>query len=113
MRGRNSYVALVGDQMAGFSDMSSDGHIEMLFVSPRFAGQGVAGKLLKFLEQQAQGSSARQLTAEVSITARPFFEACGFDGEAEQLPMVQAVPLTNIRITKKEYRPAYHPTSHR
>jgi len=100
MRGRNSYIALVGDQIAGFSDVSAEGHIEMLFVSPHFAGQGVARQLLKFLEDQAQTHSARQLTAEVSITARPLFEACGFLVQIEQHPEVHGIVMRNFRMFK-------------
>lgn len=100
MRRRNSYVALVGDQIAGFSDVSRTGHINMMFVAPRFTRQGVARELITFLEQQVRGYSAKQLTADVSITARGFFEAAGFHVDAEQYPVMNGVVMTNFHMVK-------------
>lgn len=101
MLARGSYVALVGGEVAGFSDVSVDGYVDMMFVSPRFARRGVARELLLFLEALAQRSSTRELFANVSITARPFFEALGFRVEAEQHPVVEGVALTNFRMIKE------------
>lgn len=101
MRRRNSYVALVGEQIAGFSDVSRSGHIDMMFVAPRFTRQGVARELITFLEKQARSFSAKQLTADVSITARDFFEASGFHVDAEQHPVITDVAVTNFRMVKK------------
>lgn len=100
MCGRNSYVALVDDQVAGISDVTEQGYIEMLYVSPQFTGQGVAWQLLEFLEQQARDSAAQQLVADVSRTARPIFEARGFQVKAEQHPVIDGVAMVNFCMTK-------------
>ena len=73
MRRRRSYVALVEDQIAGFSDVSESGYIDMMYVSPGFARKRVADELIAFLEKQARSYSVQQLTADVSTTARPLF----------------------------------------
>ncbi|WP_460799196.1 GNAT family N-acetyltransferase [Microbacterium sp. GXF0217] len=101
MRARDSFVALVDDQVAGFSDVSAEGYIDMLFVSPRFGRRGVARTLLSFLEARARESAARQLSSNVSITARPFFEALGFHVVAEQHPETGGVVMTNFHMTKE------------
>lgn len=100
MRRRNSVVATLGDQVVGFSDVTRDGYIDMLYVSPDFERRGVARALMAFLEKQARNNSAPRLTAEVSITARPFFEAVGFHVEAEQHPVVNGMVMTNFHMTK-------------
>ena len=97
---RNSVVATLGDRVVGFSDVSKNGHIDMLYVPPDFARRGIARALMAFLEKQARSNSAQQLTANVSITARPFFEAVGFQVEAEQHPVVNGVVMTNFHMTK-------------
>ena len=97
---RNSVVATLGDQVVGFSDVSKNGYIDMLYVSPDFARKGVARALMAFLEDQARIYSAQQLVANVSTTARPFFEVVGFHVEAEQHPVVDGVVMTNFRMTK-------------
>jgi len=100
MRRRKSYVAVIGEQVVGFSDISDDGYIDMLYVSPDVARRGVARELLTFLEHQARSHGAKRLTANVSITARKFFEALGFQIVAEQHPVLDDVVFTNFRMMK-------------
>lgn len=100
MAARGSVVAVVRDEIAGFSDVSADGHIDMMFVAPAFTRRGVASALLAFLEARARASAARQLSADVSITARPLFESRGFTVEAVRHPIITGVRMTNFRMTK-------------
>lgn len=100
MRGRDSVVAVVDEAIAGFSDVSADGYIDMMFVSPRFSRQGVARTLLTQLEQRAAHGGARRLSADVSITARSFFERHGFTVEKEQRAVTAGVQMTNFHMTK-------------
>ncbi|CAO1649002.1 N-acetyltransferase domain-containing protein [Salinibacterium sp. NYA9b] len=100
MRARNSFVAVVDGEIAGFSDVSSDGDIDMMFVSPQHLRQGVASALLTFIEVVARERACPLLSANVSVTARPFFEKRGFQVEAEQHPVMNGVPLMNFRMTK-------------
>jgi putative acetyltransferase len=97
---RNSYVAIVGGAIAGFSDVSASGYIDMMFVSSRFARRGVASALLKELETEALTAGAPALSADVSITARPFFERHGFTVEVEQRPVVGGIQMTNFHMVK-------------
>lgn len=101
MLARESYVALVGEHLAGFSDVSTDGYIDMMFVSPRFARQGVARELLTFLELRARKMSASRLFSNVSITARPLFESFGFHVVDERHPVTGGVVMTNFHMLKK------------
>lgn len=98
---RSSCVAIVGGEIAGFSDVSDAGYIDMLFVSPRHGRQGVATALLAYVEAQALAAGIAELSADVSITARPVFERAGFAVEAEQHPMRGGVVMTNFRMTKR------------
>lgn len=98
MRRRQSYVAVVNDQVAGFSDVNEDGYIDMMYVDPEFARQGLARELITFLEKLARSYGAKQLSANVSITARAFFESVSFAVAAEQHPVVNGVVLTNFRM---------------
>ncbi len=98
---RNSYVATVDGAPAGFSDVNSAGYIDMLFVTPQFQRRGVARQLIRHVETHARSVQVTELTADVSITARPFFERHGFTVEAEQHPVRGGVPLTNYTMKKK------------
>jgi len=101
MQERNSYVATVDGAPAGFSDVNPAGYIDMLFVAPRYLRQGVARQLIGHVEAHARNEQLTELTADVSITARPFFERYGFTVEAEQHPVKAGVQLTNYKMKMK------------
>lgn len=100
MSSRNSFVATIRDEVVGFSDVDERGYIDMLFVSPRHQGLGVARAMLVEAERQAREQYARDLSADASITARPFFEKHGFSVESRQEPVRQGVKLVNYRMRK-------------
>ncbi|AUI52002.1 GNAT family N-acetyltransferase [Arthrobacter crystallopoietes] len=97
-KSRNTYVATIGGEVAGFSDVGDDGYIDMMFVAPRFGRRGVAGALLTHLHGIAVGAGASELYTNASITARPFFEQHGFAVVAEQHPVTLGVAMTNYRM---------------
>ena len=100
MQSRNSYVALLEKQITGFSDVDSEGHIDMMFVSPRHSRRGVASALLTHLQDHALVHGLHGLSVDASITARPFFERHGFAVVSKQYPVTAGVQMTNFRMTK-------------
>ena len=84
---RNSIVATIGGELAGFSDVSHDGYVDMMFVWPRHQRHGVAWQFLVRVEGHARSEGTPALSADASITARPFFERNGFTVEAKQHPV--------------------------
>lgn len=73
-----TWVAELDRTIAGLTDLEPDGHIDMMYVHPRFGGRGVAKALLAAVERRALENGIGRLYSEVSITARPFFERMGF-----------------------------------
>jgi putative acetyltransferase len=94
----NTYVATIGAEVAGFSDVGDDGYIDMMFVAPKFGRRGVAGALLAHLHGIAVRAGASMLYTNASITARPFFEQYGFAVVAEQHPITLCVEMTNYKM---------------
>lgn len=99
-RAATTVVAEVAGQVVGFAGLTGSGHVDMLFVGPRHGGRGVATSLLDDLLRTAQRRGAAEATAEVSLTARPFFEASGFRIAAEQHPVRDGIRLTNHRMCR-------------
>ena len=97
--GRTRLVA-VADRIAGFIDVESDGHIDLLYVAPAAAGAGVARTLLETAEALASLSGAVRLYAEASETARPLFERLGFSVLARRDFEVAGVPIHNWAVEK-------------
>jgi putative acetyltransferase len=100
-RKSNTFVVTIGTELAGFSDVSDDGYIEMMFVAPTFGRRGVASALLAHLRRTAEAAGTAELSTDASITARPFFERHGFTVVAEQRPITRGVEMTNYRMTRK------------
>ena len=70
-------VALQGGAFAAFGQLYPAGHIEMLYVAPRCARQGLAAALLARLEAAARAAGATTLTADVSLCAARGFARAG------------------------------------
>jgi putative acetyltransferase len=100
-RKSNTFVVTIGTEVAGFSDVSDDGYIEMMFVAPKFGRRGVASALLAHLRGTAEAAGTAELSTDASITARPFFEQHGFTVVAEQRPITRGAEMTNYRMTRK------------
>ena len=98
---RNSIVATIGGELAGFSDVSPDGYVDMMFVSPCYQRHGVARQLLAHVEAQARSEGTPTLSADAGITARPFFERHRFTIKAEQHPAKAGVELSNYKMRKE------------
>lgn len=89
-------VAEVDGRVVGFTDVDEHGYVDMLFVDPAFARQGVATALLDWVLTTARERGSAELSTHASLTARPFFEAQGFEVVTEQQPVLRGVTLTNF-----------------
>ena len=98
---RPIFIAEVDGAAAGFSDLATDGLIDFLFVHPDFQRRGVGRALLAHVEALARRQAMARLYAEVSITARPLFEACGFGVRAIQSVEHHGQAFTNYRMEKR------------
>jgi putative acetyltransferase len=97
---RPTWVAEIGGVVAGFADLEADGHIDFMYVHADHQGKGIASLLLKRIESAAREQALGRLFAEVSVTARPFFERRGFRVQAENSVSVRGQTLSNFRMEK-------------
>ena len=98
---KSTWIAEIEGRIVGFSDLESDGHIDLLYVHPDFQRRGVARALLEHIESTARESSLPRLYTEASITARPVFEARGFHVIAPQTVTVGGESMINYRMEKR------------
>ena len=71
------FVAEAEDAIIGFSALSAD-WINAVFVHPAYIRQGVATKLLQALEEAAISRNIKRISVMSSLTAQPFYQACGY-----------------------------------
>jgi putative acetyltransferase len=97
---RPTWVATTGVSLAGFADLETDGHIDMMFVHPAHQGADIANMLLTQVEANAREQNIAQLHTDASITARPFFEKRGFHVIAARVVHVRGEAFENFRMEK-------------
>jgi len=73
----NSFVAEKEGEVIGFASLGFL-QIEALFVDPRFARQKVGTRLIQASENEAKVRSWKVLSVLASLTAKPFYQACGY-----------------------------------
>ena len=91
--------ASCGDDI-GFSSMNKNGYMHSMFVHKDWQGKGVATQLLSEVEIIAIQYKVKEITSEVSKTARPFFEHKGYVVECEQKQQANRLRLTNYKMKK-------------
>lgn len=100
LRGGGVFVADVDGDIAGFVRVKAGGFVDLLYVHPDYARRGVGRELLKVACSWAVARGARKLKSEVSIAARPLFEAMGFRVEREQFVRRRGVGFRNFRMAR-------------
>lgn len=103
--GRPTWVALVGQSLAGFTDLEPSGHLDMMYVHPAHQGRGGASSLLEYAEAAARTQGISRIFTEASITAQPFFLRRGFRAVGPNVVEVRGVRMNNFRM-EKLLRPA-------
>ncbi len=86
--------------VVGFASISDEGYLHTLFVHKDYQRQGIATLLYKTVEELAQHKQIAKITAEVCITAHPFFEKQGFIVDEEQRKKANQLYLTNYKMSK-------------
>lgn len=97
---RAAWIAEIDQRPVGFSDLTADGCLDMMFVHPEFQGLGVAGRLLARVEEEAEALGIERIYTHASLTARPFFEHKGFRVVTRQTVERRGERLDNFVMEK-------------
>lgn len=98
--GRFTVVAEAAGRVVGFAELEPTGHIDRLYVSADHQGCGVGRLMMSAVFAEAERLGLGRLFVEASITARPFFERCGFVVLAEQVVTCRGVEMVNVRMER-------------
>ena len=88
------------DNLIGYSSMNKNGYMHSMFVHKDWQGKGIATLLLFEVEKIARQYKVKEITSEISKTARPFFEHKGYVVECEQKQQANRLKLTNYKMKK-------------
>lgn len=100
---RNDYVAALNErgEIIGFSSMNAEGYLHSLFVHKDYQQVGVGSLLLSAVEKKAREYGVAEITSEVSLTARSFFEKRGYEVMKIQKRRANRLKLTNFVMCKR------------
>jgi len=93
-------VALIGGGPVGFISLQGGGLIDQLYVHPAVARTGVASALVEAIEKLAAARGTAMLATEASDTAKPLFEARGYQAVHRNTVEIDGQWLGNTRMTK-------------
>ena len=93
-------LAIVGNRVAGFMELESDGYIDCAYTHPDFQRAGVASQIFNHLLLKAKKNNIRRLYVEASLIAIPFFESRGFSYTKENHIEPKGVKLVNFTMEK-------------
>ena len=93
-------VATLQNSPVGFASLKGTDHIDMLYVHPGAAGQGVGSMLCDALEKLAAGRGAKKLTVDASDNAEPFFAKRGYVAKQRNTVTMNGEWLANTTMEK-------------
>jgi putative acetyltransferase len=93
-------IATLQNSPVGFASLKGADHIDMLYVHPSAAGQGVASMLCDALEKLAGARGATSLTVDASDNAQVFFARRGYVGKQRNTVTVNGEWLANTTMQK-------------
>lgn len=96
----NPFVAVIDNHIVGMAELISNGYVDYFYVLPEHQGKGVGKALLAIVEAEAERSGLSTLTADVSVTAQPFFSSQGFEITESRSKVVLGHSAPNFAMTK-------------
>jgi putative acetyltransferase len=100
LAGQLTLIATLQNSPVGFASLKGPDHIDMLYVHPSVAGQGVASMLIDALEKLAGARGAKILTVDASDTAERFFQKRGYVGKQRNTVTINGEWLANTTMQK-------------
>lgn len=94
-------VVEIEGEYAGFGSLKDNRVVDMLYVHPYFAGQGVGSAIVDALEKLAKARGSEEVTADVSDAAQIFFEGRGYVAQSRNSVPLEDQWLMNTTMTKK------------
>src|SRR5947209_891990 len=100
LAGQLTLIATLQNSPVGFASLKGADHIDMLYVHPSVAGQGVASMLCDALEKLASGRGTKSLIVDASDTAQDIFRRRGYDAQQRNTVNDNGEWLANTTMQK-------------
>ncbi|HVG50752.1 MAG TPA: GNAT family N-acetyltransferase [Xanthobacteraceae bacterium] len=94
-------IATLGGEPVGFASLENNNHIDLVYVHPSVARQGVGNMLVDALEKLAGARGTQKLTVEASDNAQDFFRQRGYEAQSRNTIEMSGEWLANTTMDKK------------
>ncbi|MCG3682614.1 GNAT family N-acetyltransferase [Aliarcobacter butzleri] len=91
------YLCMIEDKIVGFCEYY-DGYIDCFYVHFKYQNCGIGKLLLNHILKLAKNKNIDKIEADVSITAKPFFEKFGFKQIKENVVKRENIELVNFSM---------------
>jgi putative acetyltransferase len=100
LAGELTLIATMQNSPVGFASLKGNDHIDMLYVHPSVAGQGVGAILCDALEKLAGARGTKTLSVDASDNALDFFKKRGYVAQQRNSVTVHGEWLANTTMRK-------------
>jgi putative acetyltransferase len=100
LAGELTLIATLQNSPVGFASLKGNDHIDMLYVHPSVAGQGVGAMLCDALETLARARGTKNLIVDASDSALDFFKKRGYVAQQRNSVTVNGEWLANTTMQK-------------
>jgi putative acetyltransferase len=100
LAGELTLIATLQNSPVGFASLKGNDHIDMLYVHPSVAGQGVGAMLCDALEKLAGARGTKNLIVDASDSAFDFFKKRGYVAQQRNSVTVNGEWLANTTMQK-------------
>ena len=100
LAGELTLIASLQNSPVGFAALKGADHIDLLYVHPGAAGQGVASALCEALEKLAAARGAKSVTVDASDNAQGFFAKRGYVARQRNSVTLNGEWLANTTMQK-------------
>lgn len=101
LAGELTLIATVQNSPVGFAALKGNDHIDMLYVHPSVAGQGVGAMLCDALERLAAARGSKSLSVDASDSALEFFKKRGYVAQRRNSVTINGEWLANTTMQKE------------
>lgn len=84
--------------IVGFAALDDSDYLDFLYVHTDHQRKGIATQLYDALKLESLREGSYKLHADVSLSARPFFESKGFEMESENKKDINGIEILNYRM---------------
>jgi putative acetyltransferase len=97
--GETVFVAEYEKTIIGFAARNQN-WIAAVYVHPEFTRNGIGSRLLQIVEDDSRACGINALFVDASITAKPFYDSCGYQVKTPVLIRVRGIQVHCIEMQK-------------